>query len=187
MGMVVVADPDGALFSSDFRAPERLFDLLLQAAGRAGRAKRSADAPPAQVWIQTRHPDHALFDALKRHDYPGFAEQQLQERQTAGMPPYTHQALVRAEAKQMNDALTFLDAARSAGLSWATDAITLYPPVPMAMQKVANAERAQMLVEATHRGALQQFLHAWTDALHATRAQHKRVTRWAIDIDPQAI
>ena len=68
MGMVVVADPDGALFSADFRAPERLFDLLLQAAGRAGRAERSADAPPAQVWIQTRHPDHAMFDALKRHD-----------------------------------------------------------------------------------------------------------------------
>ena len=103
------------------------------------------------------------------------------------MPPYTHQALVRAEARHMNDALAFLDAARRAGLSWATDAITMYPPVPMAMQKVANAERAQMLVEATHRGALQQFLHAWTDALHATRAQHKRVTRWAVDIDPQAI
>jgi primosomal protein N' (replication factor Y) len=103
------------------------------------------------------------------------------------MPPYTHQALLRAEARQLGDALAFLDAARTAGLQWAADRITLYPPVPMAMQKVANAERAQMLIESAHRGALQQFLNTWSDALHATRTQHKRVTRWAIDIDPQAI
>ncbi|MEY2802686.1 MAG: Primosomal protein [Pseudomonadota bacterium] len=187
MGMVVVADPDGALYSADFRAPERLFDLLLQAAGRAGRAARPEGAPPAQVWIQTRNPEHPLFAALRRHDYPGFAEQQLQERQLAGMPPYTHQALLRAEARQLSDALAFLDAARTAGLQGAADRITLYPPVPMAMQKVANAERAQMLIESVQRGALQQFLNTWSDALHATRTQHKRVTRWAIDIDPQAI
>ncbi len=187
MGMVVVADPDGALYSADFRAPERLFDLLLQAAGRAGRASRSEGAAPAQVWIQTRNPEHALFAALRRHDYPGFAEQQLQERELAGMPPYTHQALLRAEARQLSDALAFLDQARGAGLPLAADRVTLYPPVPMAMQKIANAERAQMLIESTHRGALQQFLSAWSEALHAARAQHKRLTRWAIDIDPQAI
>jgi primosomal protein N' (replication factor Y) len=187
IGMVVVAEPDGALFSSDFRAPERLFDLLLQAAGRAGRAGRSEGTKPAQVWIQTRHPDHPLFTALKQHDYPGFAQQQLQERQLAGMPPYTHQALVRAEARQIEAALQFLDTVRAAGLELAQERVTLYPPVPMAMQKVANVERAQMLIESAHRGSLQQFLSAWAPILHATKGAHKRVTRWAVDVDPQAI
>ncbi|MDI9332609.1 MAG: primosomal protein N' [Alphaproteobacteria bacterium] len=187
MGMVVVADPDGALFSSDFRAPERLFSLLLQAAGRAGRAAREPGAPPAQVWIQTRQPDHALFAALRRHDFPGFAAQQLQERLMAGMPPFTHQALVRAEARQLNDALAFLNAAREQGLDANNEHITLYPPVPMAMQKVANAERAQMLVESNHRAALQHFLALWAHTLYATRQQHRSVLRWAVDIDPQGI
>jgi len=124
---------------------------------------------------------------LKQHDYPGFAQQQLQERQLAGMPPYTHQALVRAEARQIEEALQFLDAVRAAGLELAQERVTLYPPVPMAMQKVANVERAQMLIESAHRGALQQFLSAWSPVLHATKGAHKRVTRWAVDVDPQAI
>jgi primosomal protein N' (replication factor Y) len=187
IGMVVVADPDGALFSVDFRAPERLFALLLQAAGRAGRALRSGAASPAQVWIQTRQPEHPLFAALRLYDYPGFAEQQLQERQGSGMPPFNHQALVRAEARQLSDALEFLNAARAEGLAQAGDQVTLYPAVPMAMQKVANAERAQMLIESSHRGALQQFLAAWSTRLQAQRSQYRRVLRWAIDVDPQAI
>lgn len=187
MGMVVVADPDGALFSSDFRAPERLFALLMQAAGRAGRASRETGASQAQVYVQTRHPDHPLFEALRQHDYAGFAEKQLADRQAAGMPPWTHQALVRAEARAMNDALAFLQAARARGLDLAGEWVTLYPPVPMAMQKVANAERAQMLIESTHRAALQNFLSQWSPTLHAERTTHKRVMRWAVDIDPQSI
>lgn len=187
IGMVVVADSDGALFSVDFRAPERLFALLLQAAGRAGRALRSGAATPAQVWIQTRQPEHPLFAALRKYDYPGFAEQQLQERQGVGMPPFHHQALVRAEARQLSDALDFLNAARAEGLDQAGEQVTLYPAVPMAMQKVANAERAQMLIESSHRGALQQFLAVWSTRLQAQQGQHRRVLRWAIDVDPQAI
>ncbi len=187
MGMVVVADPDGALFSADFRAPERLFALLMQAAGRAGRAAREPGASRAQVFVQTRHPDHPLFDALRRHDFPGFAQTQLSERQAAGMPPYTHQALVRAEARAMGDALAFLEAARAQGQALGGERVTLYPPVPMAMQRVANAERAQMLMESTHRAALQGFLSLWADTLRAERARHKRVIRWAIDIDPLSI
>jgi primosomal protein N' (replication factor Y) len=186
MGLVVVADPDGALFSADFRAPERLFALLMQAAGRAGRAGR-ADERPAQVFIQTRHPDHPLFEALRQHDYPGFANTQLSDRQAAGMPPFTHQALVRAEARAMNDALAFLESVRTQGVALTGEWVTIYPPVPMAMQRVANAERAQMLIESTHRAALQQFLAQWSKMLHAERSVHKRVMRWAVDIDPQSI
>jgi primosomal protein N' (replication factor Y) len=187
MGMVVVADPDGALFSGDFRAPERLFDLLMQAAGRAGRAAKSEHAKPAQVWIQTRQPDHPLFDALKRHDFAGFAAMQLKERETAGMPPFTHQALLRAEAPQLSEALAYLEDVRVQGVGMAPEQVTLYPPVPMAMQKVAQMERAQMLIESSHRAALQTFLGAWSQVLHECRLRHKRIKRWAIDVDPQSI
>ncbi len=187
MGLVVVADPDGALFSADFRAPERLFALLMQADGRAGRAAREPGAAPAQVLVQTRHPEHPLFEALKRHDYPGFAQSQLLDRQAAGMPPFTHQALVRTQARAIEDALDFLEAARQLGLTMAGEWVTLYPAVPMAMPRVANAERAQMLIESPNRAALQHFLSQWSTTLHEQRALHKRVTRWAVDIDPQAI
>lgn len=187
MGMVVVADPDGALFSGDFRAPERMFDLLLQAAGRAGREARAEGALPPQVWIQTRQPDHPMFAALKRHDYPGFAAEQLKEREAAGMPPYTHQALLRAEAPLLSEALTYLEEVRNQGLSLCAEQVTLYPPVPMAMQKVAQLERAQMLIESSHRPALQAFLNAWSGVLHESRLRHKRIKRWAVDIDPQSI
>jgi primosomal protein N' (replication factor Y) len=187
MGMVVVADPDGALFSGDFRAPERLFDLLLQAAGRAGRAVNPETASAAQVWIQTRQPDHPLFASLTRHDYPGFAAAQLKEREAAGMPPYTHQALLRAEAPHLSDALAYLEEVRAQGLSLVNDLVTLYPPVPMAMQRLAQLERAQMLIESEHRSALQAFLSAWTEILHECRMRHKRIKRWAVDIDPQSI
>lgn len=187
MGMVVVADSDGALFSGDFRAPERLFDLLLQATGRAGREAKADPALAAQVWIQTRQPDHPLFAALKRHDYPGFAAEQLKERQASGMPPFTHQALLRAEAPLLTQALAFLDEARSQGLGLAGEHVTLYPSVPMAMQKLAQLERAQMLIESSHRPALQAFLNAWTAVLHDCRMRHKRIKRWAVDVDPQSI
>ncbi len=194
--LVAAVNPDGALFSSDFRAPERLFSLLMQAAGRAGRDAALGDR--SEVWIQTFQPAHPLYAALKRHDYPGFATQQLLERAQAGLPPFTAQALVRAEARTQEVAQAFLNAASSAARSemaqwdgWAPvlDQITLYPAVPMSIQRVANVERAQMLVESPSRTALQQFLTAWQAVLHATRQgpDGKGLIRWAVDVDPLAI
>ncbi|MEO8120668.1 MAG: primosomal protein N', partial [Rhodoferax sp.] len=146
--LVAAVNPDNALFSSDFRAPERLFSLLMQAAGRAGR---DADiSGQSEMWIQTFHPSHPLFEALKRHDYPAFAGDQLKERAQAAMPPFSFQALVRAEARTQEVAQGFLTVA-SAAAAGMVDAehllahITLYPAVPMSMQRVANIERAQML------------------------------------------
>jgi primosomal protein N' (replication factor Y) len=124
---------------------------------------------------------------LTRHDYPGFAAAQLKEREAAGMPPYTHQALLRAEAPHLSDALAYLEEVRAQGLSLVNDLVTLYPPVPMAMQRLAQLERAQMLIESEHRSALQAFLSAWTEILHECRMRHKRIKRWAVDIDPQSI
>ena len=194
--LVAAVNPDGALFSSDFRAPERLFSLLMQAAGRAGRDATLGER--SEVWIQTFQPAHPLYAALKRHDYPAFAAAQLREREQAGLPPFTAQALVRAEARTQEVAQAFLNAASGAARGemgqwdgWAPvlDQITLYPAVPMSIQRVANIERAQMLIESPSRTALQQFLSAWQAVLHATRQSPdgKGLIRWAIDVDPLAI
>jgi primosomal protein N' (replication factor Y) len=190
--LVAAINPDNALFSSDFRAPERLFSLLMQAAGRAGRD--AGIAATSEMWLQTFHPKHPLFEALKRHDYPAFAEEQLQERLQAAMPPFSFQALVRAEARTQEIAQGFLTAVRLAA-STVDHAeallphITLYPAVPMSMQRVANVERAQMLIESPSRAALQHFLSAWQTVLHHTRKQPegKGLIRWAVDVDPLSI
>ena len=194
--LVAAVNPDGALFSSDFRAPERLFSLLMQAAGRAGRD--ASLGGNSEVWIQTFQPAHPLYAALKQYDYPAFAAQQLQEREQAGMPPFCAQALVRADARTQEAAQAFLNAARVGahtdmplweGWSEVLAQVTLYPAVPMSIQRVANIERAQMLLESPSRSALQRFLQGWHSVLQATRThpECKGLIRWAVDVDPLAV
>ena len=143
-----------------------------------------------EMWLQTHHPEHPLFAALRRHDYPAFAAQQLDERRSAAMPPFAYQALVRADARSQEAAQAFLQAAHQAAqqaqLPGQGD-VFVYPPVPLAVQRVANIERAQMLLESPDRRALQAFLAAWHPLLHALRREHKAVVRWLVDVDPQAI
>ena len=188
--LVAAVNPDSALFSSDFRAPERLFALLMQAAGRAGRATEHAGH--SEMWVQTWHPQHALYAALRRHDFDAFAASQLREREAAGLPPYSHLAMLRADAKDAEAARAFLQAAsdRAAALPGA-DAVTLYAPVPLAVARVADVERMQMLVESPARPALQRFLAAWMPVLLALhrerRPEQPRVLRWAVDVDPLSI
>ena len=186
--LVAAANPDSALFSSDFRAPERLFSLLMQAAGRAGR---DADiSAQSEMWVQTFHPAHPLYENLKKHDYPAFAAQQLLEREQAGLPPYSFQALVRAEARTQETAQAFLNAASTFGTEAAAALnVTLYPAVPMSVQRVANVERAQMLIESPSRAALQRFLAGWHEVLHEMRQgpEGKGLIRWAVDVDPLTI
>ncbi|MBV8500891.1 MAG: primosomal protein N' [Paucibacter sp.] len=181
--LVAAVNPDAALFSSDFRAPERLFSLLMQAAGRAGRDADQAGR--SEMWVQTWHPEHALYKALQQHDYEAFARSQLQERETANLPPYSHLALLRAEAKTADAAKAFLDDAATAMAE--DERVFVYPPVPMSVARVADVERMQMLVEASHRGALQQLLAQWLPELHGLKRQHRGLIRWAIDVDPLAI
>ncbi|MCZ8293546.1 MAG: primosomal protein N' [Hylemonella sp.] len=186
--LVAAANPDSALFSSDFRAPERLFSLLMQAAGRAGRD--AGISAHSEMWVQTHHPTHPLYENLKKHDYPGFAAQQLKEREQAGLPPYSFQALVRAEARTQETAQAFLNAASAFGTEAATALnVTLYPAVPMSVQRVANVERAQMLIESPSRAALQRFLASWHEVLHQVRQgpEGKGLIRWAVDVDPLTI
>ena len=188
--LVAAINPDGALFSSDFRAPERLFSLLMQAGGRAGRD--AARSSVSEMWVQTFHPQHPLFAALKAHDYPKFAAQQLEDRRAAGLSPFGFSALIRAEAKAQDIAQGFLNVAIASALEAQLDGhdfITAYPAVPMTIQRIANIERAQMLVESTSRTALQRFLAAWQPVLFDARkhGEFKSLIRWAIDVDPLAI
>lgn len=184
--LVAAVNPDAALFSSDFRAPERQFALLLQAAGRAGR---DADqAAGAEMWVQTWHPTHPLYAALRSHDYAGFARGQLDERRSAGLPPHAHLALLRADARTQAVAQAWLQAVADAGAELAGPlGVVLYPPVPLPVQRVADVERAQLLVECASRPALQRFLAAFDGVLRSKRAESRGLLRWAVDVDPLAI
>jgi len=194
--LVAAINPDNALFSSDFRAPERLFALLMQAGGRAGRdASQSAQS---EMWVQSFHPQHDVFAALKTHDYPAFAASQLMEREQAGLPPWRFQALLRADARSQEVAQSFLNAvshvlqthgAQDPALDALLAQVSLYPAVPMSIQRVANVERAQMLIESPSRMALQKVLAELQPVLHGQRAvpAHKGLIRWLVDVDPLAI
>jgi primosomal protein N' (replication factor Y) len=184
--LVAAVNPDSALFSSDFRAGERQFALLMQAAGRAGRD--AEQAATSEMWVQTWHPRHALFAALRAHDYAAFAEQLLAERRGAGLPPFAHLALLRAEARDGAVAQAFLRAVAEVAATMAEGAdVMIYPPVPPAVARVANIERMQMLIESASRTRLQRFLSAWLPKLQAQRGAFKGLARWAIDVDPLAI
>lgn len=179
--LVGAINPDSMLFSQDFRAPERLFSQLMQVAGRAGRSDK-----PGEVFIQTAYPEHSLYKALMAHDYPQFAAATLQEREQAGLPPFSYQALLRAEAKTIEAALAYLHWARELEVELETalrDEILLYDPIPLNIVRVAHVERAQLLIESRSRSALQTFLGRWLGQLYATKTS----VRWQVEVDPQHI
>jgi primosomal protein N' (replication factor Y) len=198
--LVAAVNPDGALFSSDFRAPERLFALLMQAAGRAGRDAQQAAR--SRMLIQTAYPLHPLVQALVRHDYEAYAASQLQEREAVGLPPYSHLTVLRVEARTVEAAQAFLAEATAAaramldpgghaatedeGLA-APGEVTLYPAVPAPVARVADLERWQMLLESASRPALQALLRNWSPQLLAMRERHRGVVRWALDVDPLSL
>jgi len=177
--LVGVIGADASLFSADYRAPERLFQQLMQVSGRAGRAQL-----PGEVLIQTEFPEHPLFDALRRHDFDGFAKRELAEREAARFPPCGAQAVLRAEAPEVAAALQFLAAAREQADDLA-DGVRLFDPVPMRLVRRARLERALLVVEADTRAPLQNLLSAWVPRLYALRAP--RELRWHLDVDPQEL
>ncbi|SPB14193.1 primosome assembly protein PriA [Caballeronia novacaledonica] len=174
--LVGVLNADTALFSHDFRASERLFAQLTQVSGRAGRA-----GLPGEVMIQTRYPRHALYQALSRQDYVGFANSTLAERRDARLPPFVYQAMLRAEGRTLEAALSFLeDAAAAFAPLPGADRVTVYDAVPLTIVKVFNVHRAQLLLESASRGALQASLRAWQPVLRSL----KGVLRWNVEVDP---
>jgi primosomal protein N' (replication factor Y) len=172
--LVGVINPDTALFSHDYRAGERLFAQLMQVAGRAGRAPQMSKS---EVLVQTRYAQHPLYRALLKHDFPGFASATLEERRSAGLPPYVFQALLRAESKTLTNALEFLQQARAL---LPHPGIVINDPVPMTMTRVAGVERAQLLLESNARATLQNFLKLWVQELR----KHPSRLRWTLEVDP---
>ncbi|BDC39925.1 primosomal protein N' [Paraburkholderia terrae] len=176
VSLVGVLNADTALFSHDFRASERLFAQLMQVSGRAGRA-----GLPGEVLVQTRYPRHALYHALARHDYVGFANSTLAERRDAHLPPFVYQAMLRAEGRTLDAALTFLQQAAAVLTDIpAASRVTVYDAVPLTIVKVMHVHRAQLLVESASRAALQTTLRAWQPVLRTL----KGVLRWSVEVDP---
>ena len=174
--LVGVINPDTALFSQDYRASERLFAQLMQVAGRAGRAASEVGSV-SEVLVQTRYPQHPLYRALMNQDYTGFAASVLEERHSAGLPPFVFQALLRAEAKTVDKALEFLTTAKTL---LDHEGIIINDPVPMTITRVAGVERAQLLLESTSRAVLQAFLKPWMQALRESKSR----LRWSLEVDP---
>ena len=178
--LVAILDADGGLFSADFRAAERMGQLITQVAGRSGRGSK-----PGRVILQTHYSDHPLIQLLSQQGYQPFAEQLLSERQLAQMPPYSHMALLRAEATHYPDVEAFLSAARHC-------AETIVPPChqcnylgpfPAPMEKRSGRYRYQLSLTFIQRPQLQQLLTAWCERLPGLPGAKK--VRWSVDVDPQ--
>ncbi len=172
--LVVVLNADQGLFSTDFRAAERLAQTIVQVAGRAGRGDRRGE-----VLIQTEYPEHPLLRGLLEGGYEAFANAALAERESAAWPPFARLTALRASALQADWATDFLAAARRAAPK---ANVRLLGPAPAAMAKRAGRFHAQLLVESGDRAALHRFLDRWVPAVEAL--PEVRRVRWALDVDP---
>lgn len=179
--LVAILDADGGLFSGDFRASERMAQLIVQVAGRAGRAEE-----PGKVIVQTHLAEHPLLVQLTEQGYFAFAEQALSERRAAGLPPFSHLALLRAEAHKPGQAEAFLDEACAAAERLQTEmtlpGIELLGPVPAPMERRAGRFRAQLLIQASARAPLHRLIAAWL--LVVEQLPSGRQVRWSLDVDP---
>jgi primosomal protein N' (replication factor Y) len=179
--LVSILDADGGLFSGDFRASERMAQLIVQVAGRAGRAEE-----PGKVIIQTHLADHPLLIQLTEQGYFAFAEQALSERRAAGLPPFSHLALLRAEAHKPGQAEEFLDQACAEAERLLTQqgltGIELLGPVPAPMERRAGRYRAQLLLQGNARAPLHKLLSNWLLVLE--QMPSGRAVRWSLDVDP---
>jgi primosomal protein N' (replication factor Y) (superfamily II helicase) len=179
--LVSILDADGGLFSGDFRASERMAQLIVQVAGRAGRADE-----PGKVIIQTHLAEHPLLIQLTEQGYFAFAEQALSERRAAGLPPFSHLALLRAEAHKPGQAEGFLDEACAQAehllKEMSLSGIELLGPVPAPMERRAGRYRAQLLIQANARAPLHKLLATWLLTLESMPSG--RAVRWSLDVDP---
>jgi primosomal protein N' (replication factor Y) len=175
--LVGILDADQGLFSIDFRAAERMAQLIVQVAGRAGRAEK-----PGEVLIQTHVPDHPLLKLLVEKDYAHFARATLQERKAAQLPPFSHLALLRAEALERQAPLAFLEAARRSAEQLGHEGVWLLGPIPAPMERRAGRSRAQLLLQSDQRATLHQLLSHWGNALEGLKEGRK--VRWSLDVDP---
>jgi primosomal protein N' (replication factor Y) len=179
LALVGVLNADQGLFSTDFRASEKLFQQLLQVAGRAGRRQQQGT-----VLIQTAFMDHWFFENIQQHDYHRFAETMLAERQAAHFPPYGYFALLRAESTHQAKALQFLRQAKQQ--IGAPDGVQVNDAIAAPMERCAGKYRAQLLLNASKRSALNHALQYWLVQMNSNQAQRRLASsvRWSLDIDP---
>jgi primosomal protein N' (replication factor Y) len=177
LALVGIVDVDRGLFSTDFRATERMAQLFIQVSGRAGRSTQRG-----RVLIQTHFPTHPLLQSLIRTGYDGFADAVLEERRLAELPPYSYLALLRAEHYEADRPRLFLEQARDL-LVKETSEVMVLGPVPAPMEKRAGRTRFQLLVQARRRPSLASALGPWVQQLDKLPGG-KRV-RWSLDVDPQ--
>lgn len=174
LSLIGILNSDNSLYSTDFRASERLFAQLMQISGRAGRSNNKG-----QVLIQTEFPDHPLYQALQKQNFDALAKNLLIERKIAGFPPYVHQAVLRAEAHRIETVIDFLSTA--AKLAKDYESIELFDPVPAQMLRLKGMERGHLLVQSASRKQLQIFLLQWQRQLSTVPTQK---IRWVLDVDP---
>jgi len=178
--LVAILDADSGLFSADFRAGERMAQQIVQVAGRAGRAEQ-----PGQVIIQSHLADHPLLVQLCEQGYAAFAKQALQERKAAELPPFSHLALLRAQATQPKLGLNFLDSACQLAENLQAElgsSVELLGPIPAPMERRAGKHRAQLLLKSANRAELHRLLTPWLVALEGQRSSAR--VRWSLDVDP---
>jgi primosomal protein N' (replication factor Y) (superfamily II helicase) len=173
--LVGVLNVDAGLMRADYRAAERLAQLVVQVAGRAGRADK-----PGEVMLQTLQPEHPLLQTLLSGGYAAFAHEELALRRVTALPPYAYQALLRAEAVELADVRSFLDAAKACADE--ATSVDLHGPMPAPSERRAGRWRMQILVESASRPNLQGLLGDWVPRLRAL-PQARRV-RWSLDVDP---
>lgn len=172
--LVAIVDGDSGLFNADFRASEHTSQLIIQVAGRAGRAEK-----PGMVLLQTHQPEHPLLHTLVTQGYDAFAKACLPERSMMQMPPFGYLTLIRAEANSPDKPLAFLQAAKEL----CPNTMRCWGPVPAPMERRAGQFRGHLLLQHSERKVLHQALAALVPAVDAL-PESKRV-RWSIDIDPQ--
>lgn len=176
--LVALLNIDGALFSIDFRAEERLAQLYTQVAGRAGRGSKSGE-----VILQTHYPEHPLLRTLLREHYNGFAEQALIQRKLIGLPPFTAQVLFKAQSRQTELAEQFLQQLSEYFYTLMEkeniQGLQLLGPIPAPMHKKAGYFRWQLLLQHPSKGVLQQLLATFPQDEWKSSQVH-----WVLDIDP---
>ncbi|HSX19842.1 MAG TPA: primosomal protein N' [Gammaproteobacteria bacterium] len=176
LSLVAIVDIDAALFSADFRATERIAQLITQVAGRAGRG-----AKVGKVVLQTTHPDNPLLQTLIYNGYHAFLQQLIQERQATNLPPYSYQVMFRAETKSPSVARNFLQEIKRLIVSTKHN-IQCLGPIPAPMEKRQGFYRAQLLLQAESRSILQSKLQHIIPQIEANKLANK--VRWSVDVDP---
>ncbi|MDD2894247.1 MAG: primosomal protein N', partial [Halothiobacillaceae bacterium] len=176
--LAVILDADSGLMSSDFRAPERLVQLIVQVAGRAGRAER-----PGEVVIQTHQPEHPLLQALLHGGFERCAELLMRERELAHLPPFAHLALLRAEAKDAAKAQAFLARCAAFFKGESMETLQVWGPAPAPLERRAGRFRFQLLLVSAQRAPLHRALQQLGSAQQAW--PERRGVKWSLDIDPQ--